>query len=104
MNYAVVELLQHVPDYMKLVQKNEIEIVYQLLGHGMISRNKFLSDDVMLPLAFACEKVHLQMAKLLWVLGAFAKPELKTQILPLQAAIRGGRVEVVRWLLDEVLV
>ena len=33
MNYAVVELLQHVPNYMELVQENNIEIVYQLLGH-----------------------------------------------------------------------
>ncbi|MFA9395571.1 MAG: ankyrin repeat domain-containing protein [Halodesulfovibrio sp.] len=100
MNYAVVELLQYVPDYMKLVQENEIEIVYQLVGHGMVSPHRFLSDDFISPLALACEKGHLQMAKLLWMFGASIRPEIKTQIPPLQAAIRGRQVEVIRWLLE----
>ena len=104
MSYAVVKLLQYVPDYMKFVEGNEIEIVYQLLGHGMVSPNKFLSDDCISPLALACEKGHLQMAKLLWMLGASVEPQLGTQIPPLKAAIRGGQLEIIRWLLCEVLV
>lgn len=65
MSSSVVKMLQYVPNYMKFIQKNEIEIVYQLLGHGMVSPNKFLSDDCMSPLALACEKGHPQMAKLI---------------------------------------
>lgn len=38
MNYNVVELLTSVPNYMSLVQENEIEIIYKLLGHGKVSR------------------------------------------------------------------
>ncbi|WP_034603692.1 ankyrin repeat domain-containing protein [Halodesulfovibrio aestuarii] len=101
MNYAVVELLQYVPDYMKLVQDNEIEIVYQLLGHGMVSPHRFLYDDFISPLALACEKGHLQMAKLLWQYGASIDAEIETHVAPLYAAIRGGQVEVVRWLLEQ---
>ncbi len=69
MNYAVVELLQYVPDYMKLVQENEIEIVYQLVGHGMVSPHRFLSDDFISPLALACEKVICKWQSFFGCLG-----------------------------------
>lgn len=101
MNYAFVELLQYVPNYMELVQGNRIEIVYQLLGHGLVSSDKFMSDDFMSPMALACQKGHLKMAKLLWRNGASIEAEIKTHIPPLHAAIRGGQVEVVRWLLEQ---
>lgn len=104
MNYAMVELLQFIPKYMELIQANEINTVYQLLGHGMVSPNRFISDDFISPLALACEQGHLEMAKLLWMFGASVKPELETQIPPFQAATRGGHVDIIQWLLNEVLV
>lgn len=99
MNYAVVELLQHVPNYMELVQGNRIEIVYQLLGHGLVSPYKFMSDNFMSPMALACQKGQLKMVKLLWRYGASIEAEVETHILPLHAALHGGQAEVVRWLL-----
>ena len=101
MNYEVVELLQHVPNYMELVQQNEIDIVYQLLGHGLVSPDKFMSDDFMSPLVLACQKGHLEIVKLLWQYGASIEAEIETHIPPLHAVIRGGQVEVIRWLLEQ---
>ncbi|WP_290920239.1 ankyrin repeat domain-containing protein [Halodesulfovibrio sp.] len=100
MNYTVVELLQHVPDYMKLVQENEIEIVELLLGLGMVLPCKFKSDDFLSPMAMACEKGCLEIVKLLWRYGASIEAEIKTHIPPLHATIRGGQVEIVCWLLE----
>lgn len=100
MNYDVAELLQYVPDYMKLVQENEIEIVELLLGQGLVSPCKFISDDFISPISLACEKGHLEMAKLLWMFGASIEAEIETHIPPLHSAIRGGKVEVVHWLLE----
>lgn len=49
-----------------------------------------MSDDFMSPLALACEKGHLGMAKQLWRYGAPIESKMGTHILPLHAAIRGG--------------
>lgn len=100
MIYSVVELLQYVPDYMKLVQENEIEIVELLLRFGLVSSDKFNSDDFCSPMALVCEKGHLEMVKLLWRYGASIEAEIETHIPPLHSAIRSGQVEIVCWLLE----
>lgn len=85
-----------------IAKKDRIEIVYQLLGHGLVSPEKFVSNNLMYPLALAFQAGHLEMAKLLWQFGVLAKPDLDTQMPPLQAAIRGRQVEVIRWLLPSM--